>query len=94
MDKRYKHNQDDIRIFHYGLIKMIMVYELGLRRDCWGDFLSQNNFEDSSPSQVDKPVVSERKHTPLCALQCFATQTSTRLTYKLTHVCDQTGRNC
>jgi hypothetical protein len=49
MAKRYERSQADTSLFHYGLIKMIMVYELGLRRDCWGDFLSRNNFEDSSP---------------------------------------------
>jgi hypothetical protein len=64
MAKRYKCSQVDTSLFHYGLIKMIMVYELGLRRDCWGDFISRNNFEDSIPPQVDKLVVSERKHTP------------------------------
>jgi hypothetical protein len=64
MAKMYKHNQADTSLFHYGLIKMLMVYELGLRRDCWSDFLSQNGFEDSSPPQVDKPMVSERKPIP------------------------------
>jgi hypothetical protein len=41
-----------------------MVYELGLHRDCWGDFLSQNSSEDSSPPQVDKPVVRKSKPIP------------------------------
>jgi hypothetical protein len=40
---------------------MLVVYELGLRRDSWPDFLSRNGFEESSPPQVDKPVVSESK---------------------------------
>jgi hypothetical protein len=64
MAKRYKRSQADTSLFHYGLIKMIVVYELGLRRDSWGDFLSRNSFEDSSPPHVDKPVVSERKPIP------------------------------
>ena len=64
MAKRYKRNQADTNLFHFGLIKILMVYELGLRRDCWSDFLSQNGFEDSSPPQVDKPVVSKSKPIP------------------------------
>jgi hypothetical protein len=64
MAKRYKRNQADTSLFHLGLIKMIMFYELGLRRDSWGDFLSRNGFEESSPPQVDKPVVSEGKPIP------------------------------
>jgi hypothetical protein len=36
----------------------------GVSRDCWNDFLIRNNFEDSSPPQVDKPVVSESKSVP------------------------------
>jgi hypothetical protein len=63
MAKRYKRNQADTSLFHFGLIKMIVVYELGLRRDYWVDFLSRNGFEDSSPPQVDKLVVSESKLT-------------------------------
>jgi hypothetical protein len=63
MVKRYKRSQADTSLFHYGLIKMIMVYELGLHRDSWVDFLSRNGFEDSIPPQVDKPVVSESKLT-------------------------------
>jgi hypothetical protein len=59
MAKRYKRSQADTSLFHLGLIKMIMVYELGLRRDCWGDFLSRNGFEESNPPQVDKPMVTE-----------------------------------
>jgi hypothetical protein len=33
MAKRYKRSQADTSLFHLGLIKMIMVYELGLRHD-------------------------------------------------------------
>jgi hypothetical protein len=65
MAKRYKRNQVDTSLFHFGLIKMLMVYELGLRRDCWSDFLYRNGFEDSNPPQVDKLVVSESKPIPL-----------------------------
>ena len=43
---------------------MIVVYELGLHRDCWNDFVSHNGFEESNPPQVDKPMVSERKPIP------------------------------
>jgi hypothetical protein len=64
MAKRYKRSQADTSLFHLGLIKMIVVYELGLRRDSWVDFLSRNGFEDSNPPQVDKPVVSEGKPIP------------------------------
>ena len=64
MAKRYKRSQADTSLFHFGLIKMIVVYELGLHRDSWVDFLSHNSFEDSSPPQVDKPMVSERKPIP------------------------------
>jgi hypothetical protein len=64
MSKRYKRNQADNNLFHFGLIKMLVVCHLGLRRDCWNDFLQCNNFEDSSPPQADKPVVSESKLVP------------------------------
>jgi hypothetical protein len=42
-----------------------MVYELGLRRDSWDNFLSRNGFEMSNPPQVDKPMVTESKPTPV-----------------------------
>jgi hypothetical protein len=63
MAKRYKHSQVDTRIFHVGLIKMVLVYELGLRCDSWHDFLRHNGFGESNPSLVDKPMVIERKPT-------------------------------
>jgi hypothetical protein len=44
---------------------MIIVYELGLRCDSWGDFLSRNGFEGSNPPQVDNPMVTESKPTPI-----------------------------
>jgi hypothetical protein len=64
MSKKYKRNQDDSSLFHYGLVKLIVVCHLGLRGDCWRNFLAQNDFEDSNPPQVDKPVVSEDKAVP------------------------------
>lgn len=45
-------------------MKMRVVCHLGLRWDCWNDFLKRNNFDESSPPQVDKPVVSESKLVP------------------------------
>jgi hypothetical protein len=65
MAKRYKRSQADTSLFHLGLPKIILVYELGLRRDSWGDFLSRNGFEESNPPQVDKPMMTESKHTPV-----------------------------
>jgi hypothetical protein len=64
MAKRYKRSQADTSLFHLGLIKIIVVYELGLRHDNWGDFLSRNGFEESIPPQVDKPMVTESKSIP------------------------------
>jgi hypothetical protein len=65
MAKRYKRSHADTSLFHVGLIKMIFVYELGLRRDSWHDFLSRNGFEESHPPQVDKPMVVANKPTPV-----------------------------
>jgi hypothetical protein len=65
MAKRYKHSQADTSLFHVGLIKMVLVYELGLRRDSWHDFLSRNGFGESNPPQVDKPMVAKSKPTPV-----------------------------
>jgi hypothetical protein len=64
MSKKYKRNQADSSLFHYGLVKIIVVYHLGLHGDCWSNFLSRNDFEDSNPPQVDKPVVSEDNSIP------------------------------
>ena len=44
---------------------MVLVYELGSRRDSWHDFLSRNGFRESNPPQVDKPMVTERKPAPV-----------------------------
>jgi hypothetical protein len=65
MAKRYKYSQADTSLFHIGLIKMVLVYELGLRKDSWHEFLSRNGFGESNPPQVDKPVVAESKSIPV-----------------------------
>jgi hypothetical protein len=65
MAKKYKRSQADTSLFHVGLIKMLVVYELGLHRDSWPDFLNRNGFEESNPPPVDKIVVSEGKSTPI-----------------------------
>jgi hypothetical protein len=65
MAKKYKQSQADTSLFHVGLIKILVVYELGLRRDSWPDFLNRNGFEESNPPPIDKPVVSESKSTPV-----------------------------
>jgi hypothetical protein len=65
MAKRYKRSQADTSLFHVGLIKMILVHELGLRCDSWHEFLSRNRFEESNPRQVDKPMVTESKPIPV-----------------------------
>jgi hypothetical protein len=65
MAKKYKKSQADTSLFHVGLIKILVVYELGLRRDSWPDFLNRNGFEESDPSPIDKPVVSESKSIPI-----------------------------
>jgi len=64
MSKKYKRNQADSSLFHYGLVKIIVVCHLGLHRDCWNNFLTHNDFEDPNPPHVDKPVVSEDKSVP------------------------------
>jgi hypothetical protein len=65
MAKKYKGSQADTSLFHVGLIKILVVYELGLRRDSWPDFLNRNGFEESNPPPIDKPVVSMSKSTPV-----------------------------
>jgi hypothetical protein len=64
MAKRYKRSQADTSLFHLGLIKMIVVYELRLRGDCWADFLSRNGFEGLDPPQVDKPMITKTQPIP------------------------------
>ena len=46
MAKKYKRNQAHTSLFHVGLIKMLVVSELGLRRDSWQNFLNRNGFEE------------------------------------------------
>jgi hypothetical protein len=65
MARKYKKSQADTSLFHVGLIKILVVYELGLRRDSWPDFLNRNGFEESNPPPIDKPVVSESKSIPI-----------------------------
>jgi hypothetical protein len=65
MAKKYKGSQADTSLFHVGLIKILVVYELGLRRDSWPDFLNRNGFEESNPPPIDKPKVSMSKNTPV-----------------------------
>jgi hypothetical protein len=64
MSKKYKKHQADSSLFHYGLVKLIVVCHLSLHGDCWSNFVAQNDFKDSNPTQVDKPVVSEVKVVP------------------------------
>jgi hypothetical protein len=63
--KKYKRSQADTSLFHVGLIKILVVYELGLRQNSWPNFLNRNGFEESNPPPIDKPVVSEGKSTPV-----------------------------
>jgi hypothetical protein len=65
MAKKYKRSHADTSLFHVGLIKILVVCELGLRQDSWPDFLNRNGFEESNPPPIDKPVVSESKYTPV-----------------------------
>jgi hypothetical protein len=65
MAKKYKKSQAETSLFHVGLIKILIVYELGLRRDSWPNFLNRNGFEESNPPPIDKPVVSESKSIPI-----------------------------
>jgi hypothetical protein len=64
MSKKYKRHQDDSSLFHYGLVKLNVVYHLSLHGDSWSNFIARNGFEDPNPTQVDKPVVSEVKVVP------------------------------
>ena len=64
MSKKYKRNQVDSSLFHYGLVKLIVVYHLSLHDDSWSIFVARNGFEDPNPTQVEKPVVSEVKAVP------------------------------
>jgi hypothetical protein len=70
MAKRYKRNQADTSLFHVGLIKILVVSELVLRRDSWQNFLNRNGFTEFNPPLVDKPMVSgdEANHVPYSVL--------------------------
>jgi hypothetical protein len=65
MEKRYKRNQADTSLFHVGLIKILVVSELGLRRDSWQNFLNRNGFTEFNPPLVDKPMVSGDEANPV-----------------------------
>jgi hypothetical protein len=64
MSKKYKRNQADSSLFHYGLVKLIVVCHLILHEDCWSNFMARNGFRDSNLTELDKPVVSEVKVIP------------------------------
>jgi hypothetical protein len=65
MAKRYKRNQADTSLFHVGLIKILVVSELGLRRDSWQNFINRNGFTEFNPPLVDKPMVSGDEANPV-----------------------------
>jgi hypothetical protein len=50
MSKKYKRHQADSSLFHYGLVKLIVVYHLSLHGDSWSNFVAQNGFGDSNPT--------------------------------------------
>ena len=64
MSKRFKRQKADSSMFHHGLIKLIIVYHLSLHDDSWRAFIARNDFEDTDPIQVDKPMVNEAKGEP------------------------------
>jgi hypothetical protein len=64
MSKRYKRHKADNNLFHHGLIKLIVVYQLSLLGDSWKALITHNGFEDIDPIQVDKPMVTETKAEP------------------------------
>jgi hypothetical protein len=64
MSKKFKRHKADNRLFHHGLIKLIVVYHLSLLGDNWRAFIARNGFEDTDPAQVDKPVLIETKVEP------------------------------
>ncbi len=64
MSKKYKRHQVDSSLFHYGLVKLVVVCHLSLHGDYWSNFVAQNGFKDSNPTQIDKPMVSEVKVVP------------------------------
>jgi hypothetical protein len=85
MSKKYKINQADSSLFHYGLVKLIVVCHLSLRGDCWSNFLAQNDFEELNTPQVDKPVVSEDKAVPPVPYNILLPKPSDELPIDLPH---------
>jgi hypothetical protein len=61
MSKKYKRHKADNSLFHHGLIRLIVVYQLNLLGDSWKAFIARNGFEDTDPVQIDKSVVVETK---------------------------------
>jgi hypothetical protein len=64
MSKRFKKEKDESSLFHHGLIKLIIVHHLSLHGDSWRDFIARNGFDDTTPIQINKPVVNETKVGP------------------------------
>jgi hypothetical protein len=59
MSKRFKHEKADRNLFHYDLIRLIIVHHLNLSDDNWQSFLSRNGFTNPESAQIDKVVVNE-----------------------------------
>jgi hypothetical protein len=77
MSKKFKRQKVDSSLFHHGLIKLIIVYHLGLHGDSWRAFIARNGFEDTGPVQVQKPVVIETKAEPPVPLHLLLPKPST-----------------
>jgi hypothetical protein len=77
MSKKFKRHQADSSLFHYGLIKIIVVFHLSLLGDTWKAFITRNGFENTDPIQVDKPVVNETKAEPPVPLHLLLPKPST-----------------
>jgi hypothetical protein len=85
MSKKYKRHQANSSLFHYGLVKLIVVCHLSLHGDCWNNFIARNGFKDSNPTQVDKPVVSEVKVVPPVPYHILLPKPSADLPIDLPH---------
>jgi hypothetical protein len=57
VSKRFKCEKADSRLFHHGLIKLIIVHHLNLSGDNWQTFLSRNVFANLKSVQIEKVVV-------------------------------------
>jgi hypothetical protein len=86
MSKKYKRNQADSSLFHYGLVKLIVICHLSLQGDSWSNFVAWNGFEDSNPAQVDKSAVSEVKVVPPLPYHILLPKPSTDPPIDLPHV--------